>query len=145
MQMAKGRGKPHQKPPLPDSPEVKEHKAVVDTVIQLLNVETELIKTGRAPNGSAVNIDLVIHDLLPRLSQQRFQRHSNQRQLSQATGELGSLAELLKDTQQEHKMVVRSVSGLELEEQERNKEIIELEKELALLTHQTAANGSQGT
>ena len=89
----------------------------MDTVIQLLNVETELIKTGRAPNGSAVNIDLVIHDLLPRLSQQRFHRHSNQRQLSQATGELGSLAELLKDTQQEHKMVVRSVSGLELEEQ----------------------------
>ena len=28
--------------------------------------------------------------------------------------------------------------------QERNKEIIKLEKELALLTHQTAANGSQG-
>lgn len=106
-----------QKPPTPDSPEVKEYKAVVDTVIDLLNTEAELIETGRAPNGSATNVNLIIHDLLPSLAQQRLQPTTNRHQLLEEKQELCLLADLLKGTQKEYNVVDKSLSDLEEEDE----------------------------
>jgi len=106
-----------QKPPKPDSPEVRDYKAVVDTVIELLNNEAELIETGKAPTGSATNVNLIIHDLLPCLAQQRLQPTTDRHQLLERKGELCLLAELLKETQKGHTVLVRSTSDLEVEDE----------------------------
>ena len=46
-----------QAPPMLDNKEAQGYKSAVDTVIELLNTEAELIETGRAPSGSAVNVN----------------------------------------------------------------------------------------
>ncbi|KAL0050151.1 hypothetical protein WJX82_005258 [Trebouxia sp. C0006] len=130
------------KPPTPDSPEVKEYKATVDTVIELLNTEAELIETGQAPNGSATNVNLIIHDLLPNLAQQRLQPTTNRHQLLEKNWELCLLADLLKGTQKEYKVVDKSLSDLEEEDEKRDTEIFALAEELAFLTaRQVASRG----
>ncbi|KAL0042303.1 hypothetical protein WJX77_008652 [Trebouxia sp. C0004] len=131
-----------QKPPTPDSPEVKEYKAMVDTVIELLNTEAELIETGRAPKGSAANVNLIIHDLLPSLAQQRLQPTTNRQQLLEKNWELCLLASLLKGTQEDYNVVDRSLSDLEEEDEKRDTEIAVLAEQLAFLTaRQVASRG----
>ena len=102
---------------LPVESEAQEYQAAADTVIQLLQVEGELIRTGRAPGGSAANVDAVLPSLLPRLTheQQHMVKCGNKYKLCEAKDELRLLAALLKDTQKEHKMIVHSVSDLELQ------------------------------
>ncbi len=89
----------------------------MDTVIELLNTEAELIETGQAPNGSATNVNLIIHDLLPNLAQQRLQPTTNRHQLLEKNWELCLLADLLKGTQKEYKVVDKSLSDLEEEDE----------------------------
>lgn len=88
---------------------------MVDTVIELLNTEAELIETGQAPNGSATNVNLIIHDLLPNLAQERLQPTTNRHQLLEKNWELCLLADLLKGTQKEYNVVDKSLSDLEEE------------------------------
>lgn len=90
---------------------------MVDTVIELLNTEAELIETGRAPKGSATNVNLIIHDLLPNLAQQRLQPTTNRHQLLEKNWELCLLADLLKGTQKEYNVVDKSLSDLEKEDE----------------------------
>ena len=99
--------------------EAREYQAAADTVIELLQVEGELIRTGRAPGGSAVNVDLVLPTLLPRLTHERPRviNSNNKYKLCEAKDELRLLAALLTETQKEHKMIVHSVSELELQNQ----------------------------
>lgn len=90
---------------------------MVDTVIELLNTEAELIETGRAPKGSATNVNLIIHDLLPSLAQQRLQPTTNRHQLLENNWELCLLADLLKGTQEEYQVADKSLSDLEEEDE----------------------------
>ncbi len=90
---------------------------MVDTVIELLNTEAELIETGQAPNGSATNVNLIIHDLLPNLAQERLQPATHRHQLLEKNWELCLLADLLKGTQKEYNVVDKSLSDLEEEDE----------------------------
>ena len=101
-----------QVPPMPDNKEAQDYKSAVDTVIELLNTEAELIETGRAPSGSAANMNLIINDLLPYLAQQRAQMTTNSHQLLEKKWELCLLADLLKGTQEEYNIPDKSLSNL---------------------------------
>lgn len=101
-----------QVPPMLDSKEAQDYKSAVDTVIELLNTEAELIETGRAPNGSAANVNLIINDLLPCLAQQRVQMTTNSHQLLEKKWELRLLADLLKGTQEVYNIPDKSLSNL---------------------------------
>lgn len=100
---------------LPAIPEAEEYQAAACNVVQLLQVESELIKTGRAPQGSAKNVHLVLPKLLLQLAKEQsyMEKCTSKRKLCEAKDELQLLAALLMDTQAEHKLK-RSASNCEL-------------------------------
>ena len=106
----------------------------MDTVIELLNTEAELIETGQAPKGSATNVNLIIHDLLPNLAQQRLQPTTNRHQLLEKNWELCLLADLLKGTQKEYKVVDKSLSDLEEEDEVRDLKLLHTSSQRLVLS-----------